>query len=237
MTITATPTTTPEALRPVAFDLYRDIHKGVRAELFALTAEAGRLDPADECGMTALAAQVRSVVRFLVAHAEHEDGHIEPVLAQHLPQLAATIAIDHDALERRMVLLVQLADALGSTHAADRRRPLHELYVELAAFTGAYLLHQDVEERIVGPALEDAEGVEAVIGIHGRILASIPPQEMGEAVAIMLPAMNVDDRTEMLGAIKADAPAEAFAGMWSLAGSVLAADDLRAVAGRLGVTA
>jgi hypothetical protein len=41
----------------------------------------------------------------------------------------------------------------------------------------------------------------------------------------------------MLGAIKAEAPAEAFAGMWSLAGSVLAADDLRAVAGRLGVAA
>ena len=28
--------------------LYRDVHKGIRAELFAVTSQAGRIDPASE---------------------------------------------------------------------------------------------------------------------------------------------------------------------------------------------
>ena len=35
------------ALETVTFDIYRDIHKGIRAELFAVTHAAGRVDPHD----------------------------------------------------------------------------------------------------------------------------------------------------------------------------------------------
>lgn len=223
--------TTPQAYRAVAFDLYRDIHKGIRTELFALTGEAGRIDPSDTCAVVALDAQVRSVVDFLVAHAEHEDGVIQPALEDRAPELADAIARDHASLEGRMDALRSLAAA--AVDATDRRAAVHELYVELAAFTGAYLLHQDLEERVVGPALEVLVGVGGVIQLHEQILAAIPPQEMGEAVAIMLPAMNVDDRTEMLAGIRATAPAEAFAAMHGLARSVLTADDFRAVDARL----
>jgi hypothetical protein len=51
----------------------------------------------------------------------------------------------------------------------------------------------------------------------------------------MLPAMNVDDRTEMLGGMQAHAPAEAFQAVWSVAGSVLRHDDLAALGRRLGI--
>ena len=46
--------------------------------------------------------------------------------------------------------------------AADQRRLGHLLYLELSAFTSAYLAHQVVEERVVMPALEQALGFEAV---------------------------------------------------------------------------
>ncbi|HET9444440.1 MAG TPA: hypothetical protein VFO65_14015, partial [Acidimicrobiales bacterium] len=75
----------------------------------------------------------------------------------------------------------------------------------------------------------------AVIGIHGAILASIPPEEMAKSLALMLPAMNVDGRTELLGGMRAGAPAEAFAAVWGLAGSVLDPSDQAAVAARLGI--
>jgi len=85
------------------------------------------------------------------------------------------------------------------------------LYLDLASFVSSYLEHQDMEERVVMPALEQAIGVEAVIGIHGAILGSIPPDELMRSLALMLPAMNVDDRTELLGGMRAAAPPEAFA--------------------------
>ena len=65
-----------------------------------------------------------------------------------------------------------------------------------------------------------------------------PPPNVDSLVgglAVMFPAMNVDDRTELLGGMRATAPAEAFAGVWSLAKSVLSVDDHRAVAVRLGL--
>lgn len=79
---TTVPTTpTPVAYRPVAFDLYHDIHKGIHAELLTLTADAGRLDPADECGLAALAAQVqpRSSTSSCSTPST-KNGAIQPVL-------------------------------------------------------------------------------------------------------------------------------------------------------------
>ncbi|MGZ4702187.1 MAG: hypothetical protein ACXV98_13315, partial [Ilumatobacteraceae bacterium] len=72
--------------------------------------------------------------------------------------------------------------------------------------------------------------------IHDAIIGNMPPQQLVAGLALMLPAMNVDDRTELLGGMRATAPAEAFAGVWSLAKSVLTSDDHRAVAVRLGLS-
>jgi hypothetical protein len=49
----------------------------------------------------------------------------------------------------------------------------------------------------------------------------------------MLPAMNIDDRTALLGGMRAGAPAEVFEGVWALAGSVLPFEDHRDLARRL----
>jgi hypothetical protein len=220
---------------PVEHDTYRNVHKGLRAELFDVTLQAGTLDPADRMGREALCTHVGSVMDLLVAHAEHEDGHVQPVLERHLPKLAARISFDHVTLDRRIVGLRALGYAAVDTAGAEQRQALHRLYLELASFTGAYLEHQDVEERHVMPALEAAVGFDQVLAIEQAIVASIPPDKMATSLAVMLPAMNIDDRAELLGGIQAGAPAEAFAGIWSLAGSLLAATDHRALGMRLGI--
>jgi Hemerythrin HHE cation binding domain len=221
-------------LEVVTFDLYRDIHKGIRAELFAVTSAAGSLDPTDRCGRVALADHITSVGRVLASHAEHEDAVIDPVLADHLPVLAEQITRDHHELEARYDWIVELAgDAAGAGAAPDQRRLGHLLYLGLSEFTGAYLTHQLVEERDVMPALERAVGVEAVVGMHMAIISSIPPAEMAASLAFMLPAMNADDRAELLGGMRAAAPADAFAGVVSLARSVLDPVEFAATAERV----
>jgi hypothetical protein len=233
MTGTPTPSTTLDRLQPVGFDLLRDIHKAIRAALFAVTAEAGRIDPADDLSVAALEAEVRDVARFLADHAAHEDEHFD--LSVHLPGLAEQLERDHAALDARMSWLVQLAGDVRFVPPADRRFPVHELYVELASFTGAYLAHQDLEERVILPALVQRLGVDALLGIHGAIMASLSPEQFTRGFAAILPAINVDDRGEMLGGMRAGMPAEAFAGVWSLALSLLATEDAAALAQRLGL--
>jgi hypothetical protein len=56
---------------------------------------------------------------------------------------------------------------------------------------------------------------------------------MGVALSLMLPAMNVEDRTELLGGIRMGAPAEVFAQVMGLAQAVLTAADYDALAARL----
>lgn len=221
--------------RLVAFDVYRDIHKGIRSELFAITSTAGSVDPSDRCGRLALADHVAAVGGVLESHAEHEDGIIEPALAEHLPELADQVHTDHQVLEARFAFLTQLAQDAADAARADQRRLGHLLYLELSGFTSAYLAHQLVEERVVMPGLERAVGIDAVVGMHVAIVSSIPPDEMARSLAFMLPAMNLDDRTEMLAGIRASAPPEAFAGVVDLARSVLDPTDHAALARRLQV--
>jgi len=234
MTITET-TANRDRFELVTFDLYKDIHKAIRAELFALVLTAANTDPGDQAGRFALAAHVADVERLLESHAEHEDAAIQPLLELHLPDTAAQVEVDHLAFEGRAQGLVALADEAASAAAGDERRLLHLLHLDLAAFTSSYLAHQDLEERVIMPGLEAAVGVDAVIGVHMQIISSIPPAEMAQSLAIMLPAMNVDDRTELLGGMKASAPPEVFQGVWGLAGSVLEPADHAAVAARLGI--
>jgi hypothetical protein len=235
MTYTTTLTDDETTVALVPLDLYKDVHKGIRSELFAVVESAGSTDPADACGKAALSDHVRSVVAFLDLHAHHEDAAIQPDLETHLPAIAERIAADHVSFERRTEALVDLAASSAACEGPDRRRLNHQLYLDLADFVGAYLQHQDFEERVLMPALFEAVGMDAVVAIHQAIIGSIPPEEMARSLAVMLPAMNVDDRCELLGPMRAAAPAEVFESVWSLTGSVLAPADLSAIATRLGI--
>jgi hypothetical protein len=217
----------------VPFDLYKDIHKAVRVNLFDVTAEAARLDHDDRSARIAHAARVCDLVDFLLWHAEHEDAAVDPAVAAILPEQSLAINADHLALEATMAELKALASRAFDDERGDPRGDVHELYLELAHFTSRYLAHQDVEERVVMPALWDALGLEPLLEIHEAIMAAIPPDELAWGLAKMLPALNVDDRVEILGGIRAGAPAEAFAAVMALAADVLTPAQVDAVVARL----
>jgi Hemerythrin HHE cation binding domain len=217
----------------VAVDLYRDIHKGIRAELFDVTLAAGRIDPACRADRAAVAAHVLSVGQVLEMHAHHEDQHLEPALLEHAPTLAEQIAADHDVFDARFNFVAELAQATVDATVVDQRRLMHLLYLELSGFTSAYLAHQLVEERVVMPAIEKAIGPEGALGFHIAIVSSIPPDVMARSLAFMLPAMNIDNRTEMLTGMKMSAPPQAFDAVMGLASSVLEPADFTALAARL----
>ena len=219
----------------VAVDLYRDIHKGIRSELFAITTTAGNLDPTDRTDRVALADHVNSVAGVLESHAHHEDAVIDPALDEHFPRLAERVRDDHAVLERRFARVVDIAGAFVHVDTDDERRLAHLLHLELAGFTSAYLVHQDLEEREIMPVLERRLGIDEVLSMHVAIVGSIPPDELARSLAFMLPAMNVLDRVEMLGGIRAAAPTPAFEGILGLARSVLCPADFEAAARRLEV--
>jgi hypothetical protein len=222
-------------LETVTFDIYRDIHKGIRSELFGVTFAAGQVDPGNCDAVAAVAGRWRDLVGLLVAHAEHEDEFLQPVIEAHAPSFAEVIATSHPELEAQMAALEVLADRATDAGVCERRLFVHRMYLGFASFTAAYLQHQEFEETQVMPALAAKIGVGELLAINGAIVASIPPEQMAQSATLMLPAMNVEDRTELLGGAQAGAPPEVFAGMMALTQSVLSPADYAEVATRLGV--
>jgi len=219
-----------------AVDLYRDIHKGIRAELFAVTSTAGSIDPSDRFDRAALGDHISSVAGVLESHAHHEDVVIDPVLERHLPDLASEINDDHARLERMFSSITDLGTAIVDVAGSEQRRLLQLLHLDLARFTSSYLAHIDLEERVVMQRLPELVGVEEIAAMHGAIVGSIPPDEMARSLAFMLPAMNIDDRAELFGGLRLAAPPEAFDATMGLARSVLRSSDFVALADRLAVT-
>jgi hypothetical protein len=236
-TITSIPTLTVETaeLEKVTVNMYRDIHKGIRAELFAVTAAAGSVDPADTDAVSAVSTRWTNLVQILVAHAQHEDVWMQPVIEVHAPAEAAVIARVHPQLEAELAALEILADRTTSSCPADRRGLVHRMYLGFASFTATYLEHQEFEELRVMPVLSEKIPAEELRALDNALVASIPPDELAQSATIMLPAMNVEDRVELLGGIQADAPPEAFAGVLGLTQAVLDPADYAEVARRLGV--
>ncbi len=229
-------TTNPDSeFAVVPYDPYRDIHKGIRSELFRVTHRAGSLDPAERCERERLVEDVRTLFALLVQHAEHEDGFVQPHIEVHAPFFAEVIASDHARLEARMVEIQARVERAAATPSAVQRAAVHHAYRDLASFTSAYLEHQDFEERQVMPALAAVMGVDEIMAVDQAIVASISPEAMAQSLGFMLPAMNIEDRAAMLGGMQAEAPPEVFAGVWALAGSILNPSDYRALGTRLGI--
>ena len=220
-------------LEAVTFDLYRDIHKGIRAELFAVTEAAGRLDPGDEDELARFRRRLDALVGLLASHAEHEDRYLTPLLVRADASLAATVTGDHGALESRLGRIVQAVEAISRTAASARRLAVHRLYLGIASFTADYLEHQDMEELQIMPVLATGVTIEELLAVHAEILGSIPPAEMAASLALLLPAMNVADRAEMLLGMRASAPPPVFDGVVAIARDVLAPADFRALSARI----
>jgi hypothetical protein len=76
---------------------------------------------------------------------------------------------------------------------------------------------------------------EELRALDNAIVASISPEMMGQSLSIMVPAMNIEDQTELFSGMQAGAPPEVFAGAMGLAQSVLEPARYEALARRLGV--
>jgi Hemerythrin HHE cation binding domain len=228
-------TLTEQVAQTTSIDPYRDIHKGIRTVLFSVTTEAGRIDPADRQARGVFADYVYAAADMLEVHAAHEDRFVQPVLEEHAPALALEIAQAHASIAARVTGLRAAAEGVVDVARGTQRSSLHQLYLDFALFTSAYLEHQEMEERIVTPTLLAAIGNDELRRIDEALVASIPPDTLAAGLAVMLPAMNIDDRAEMLAGMKADAPPQVFAGVWVLARSVLDERDTQALADRLGL--
>ena len=236
MTITTTPLIVETAaLETVTFDIYRNIHKGIRHGLFSVTLAAGQVDPHHQAAVQGVAERWTEMVNVLVAHAEHEDGFVQPVIERFQPAYAAEIAEAHPRLEAQMAELEVLADRAADACTEQARILTHRLYLGLASFTAEYLQHQEFEEFEVMVMLSQHLTFDELLAMDNAIVASIEPDMMAKCAALMLPAMNIEDQIDLFEGARNGVPPEVFQGMLMLAEMVLDQDGYDVLRGRLGL--
>jgi hypothetical protein len=216
-------------------DLYRLIHKGLRAYMCDTLTMLGRTDFADaEASKTALM-QVQTLLHFCRNHLKHENEHLHRVIELRAPHATRQIQDDHAGHESSIAALeVDVAKVETAVGVAREAAGL-ELYHHLGVFVAENFIHMLAEERDVNAILwqyfSDAELVE----IHHGILASLSPVESFEAMRWMIPATSPEERLHLLRGARSGMPAEAFAGMLGALKPLLSETDRRKLAAGLAV--
>jgi len=236
MTSTATSPANDElAGSTIHFDLYREVHKGLRRALFELTTEVGAADLASVSGRCATVERMGAVVALLHAHHGHEDRFIQPLIVAHDAVLAALIDDGHADADADLVSIEQQVVALAAADGDEAVVLGLDLYRFLALFTARYLAHMAFEEGGVMAMLRQAMSVDELVEVEMALRGSVPPPLMCEFIAVMVPAMNPAERADMLGGMHAGAPPEIFEVFRSATEAALSPEDYSDLAGRIGI--
>ena len=197
-------------------DLYRNIHKGLRGAMFETVLLVGRTDPADTAAVDAMLAQVERLLAFMGAHVKHENEHVHTAIEARTPGGARRTTDDHHEHVESLAALRAQAAALRGLEGDAVAPALHALYLDACEFVAENLRHMRVEETHNNAQLwflyDDAE----LAAIHGRLLASVEPATMGEAVSWMARELNLPELVDLVMEARATAPAPAFDAMLAL---------------------
>ncbi len=206
----------PQELHHVAaaeaarFDLYALIHKALRAFMADSLLAVGRMDAADELELARCTEQVLQLLALCRSHLAHENAFVHGAIEARAPGASERIAHEHEEHEANITELVTLVAALRGAPALARADAARGLYRALALFVAGNLGHMHVEETTHNAVLwaryTDAE----LVALHDALVASIPPEEMMLIARWMVPFMNPQERAQVLGDMKAKAPAAAF---------------------------
>ncbi len=191
-------------------DLYAFIHKALRAFMFDTLVTLGRVD-ADDDGQWAQAGDaVAQLLAICRAHLAHENQFIHPAMERHVGGSSAQLAQEHLGHERAIDALEASVARLRACPLAQRARLAHVLYGQLSLFVAHNLEHMQQEERGHNAVLWAHYGDAELAQIEGAIVASIPPDESMVELRWMLPALTPAERAQMLGEMRAHAPAPVF---------------------------
>lgn len=215
-------------------DVYRDIHKAVRAELFEGARRLGRADWRDQAEVEALQARVGRLIVELRDHVRHEEEHMHPLIERRVPGAVGVLRADHEQQEAFLDEFEAFAERVFAMEPGDpmRARAGLEVYRALSRFIAVYLPHLEHEETTITRALWELSTNEELAETYGRLVGTMPREELIGSLEIMLPAINPHERVELLGGIRAGMP-DFYDEAAAVAQRVLSEDEWSALQGAL----
>ena len=219
------------------YELYRPIHKALRAFMSDTLSVVGRMDANDEHDVAAALEQVRSLLAMLTIHLEDENRFVHAAMDARRPGSAAHTSRDHVEHECALAELRSVTDGIEQAAGAQREALAFSLYTRLALFVAENLEHMHVEERDNMAVLWAEYSDEELAGIEHAIVASVPPAVMGTAARWFMAGLNHAERVGWFSGMRHGAPPAVFEGMLAIARSNLSARDWAKLASALALPA
>jgi hypothetical protein len=165
---------------PTRYDMFTPIHKGLRRTMFQTAMRLGRTDFASLDDVAATQREVVLCMAYLREHAEHEDRHVIPRLAELAPQLAAELEAAHPQLEHAALDIECMGQRLATLPPAEREALGAEMLRRFHGLIADQLRHMEREEREANAAFWRAVDDGAMAAISKAIIATIEPARMDE---------------------------------------------------------
>lgn len=217
---------------PPRFNIYRYIHKALRAFMADTLLRVGRMDIDDPDEVGATMGQLYELLHFCRAHVAHENTFLHPAMEAREPGSASRIAGEHEHHQDDIALLLGRIETFYANRG-DRSPDAARMYDELALFVGGNFEHMDYEEREHNPVLwawySDAE----LMTIHDALVASTTPDENACALRWMITALNHAERAGLFAELVAHAPPPLRDGALAMARTRLSEADWHKLAASL----
>ena len=202
-------------------DLFTPIHKGLRSMLYHLSSRLQTNDFADATATASLAtdlehdfAVARSagcVLCVMGKHASDEETQIFSAPSLASERLVAELIEEHHALTRRELALEKGVHEISGMPSPEERvaagRRLNAAANELLV---AYLAHMNREETELTPFMQQHLTDAEMLGMQGKIIASLPPDRLFAILGWMLPSLNVTELSRLLASVRPNAPPPFF---------------------------
>ena len=198
------------------YDIYRNIHMALRANMAEVLLAVGRMDPEDLAERAEVLAQAQELVDFCRMHLAKEDRFLHPAMEARAPGSARQTLGDHDHHKTDFEALDAAITAVEIAAPGTRQGPALALYRCLALFVGENFVHMHVEETANNEVLWRTHSDAEIIAIEQAIVAALTPEQKPRSLRWMLTAISPAARSEMLGMLRHALPPQALAGILAM---------------------
>jgi len=225
-------------------NLFRPIHKGIRAMIFELGRRVQVADFTDAVESNAVAKQLQHdlnsavsncILCLLHAHSKHEEEGIFGPLRRFDEEVVEAMMVEHAEVVRRILGVTKTCDELLRESSTDRRIEIGDrLTLETNDLFAFYLAHMNNEEATMVPVLWEHFSDEELRAMRRRFHAGVSTRRLEEWMRWTLPALNPHELLLWFQALKLDGPPALFEEMSRLAGETVDPKRWEAVRARIG---
>lgn len=192
------------------FDMYKLVHKGLRAFMADVLITVGRIDGSNAFEVTQGITQVRSLLEMCRSHLFTENQFVHTAMEARRNGSACATANDHVQQEEILERIESLILATETSSGPARELNLLQLYRELALFVAENFQHMHVEERDNNETLWSLYTDNELLKIHKELLESIGPEKMTIFLRWILPHIRPNERAEVLTGLQHELPVPVF---------------------------